>query len=84
MFPRQVARTVVVRDCPVHVIVAHQRLARELKVAPQGAAVDQVGVPGAQLDANYFPGPHGVYAGEVNLKRFNGAVRAFVKAGPNP
>jgi hypothetical protein len=40
--------------------------------------LDQVGVPGAQLDANYFPGPHGVYAGETNLKRFDAAIRAFV------
>ncbi|MGZ6037580.1 MAG: S10 family peptidase [Phenylobacterium sp.] len=43
--------------------------------------LDQVGVPPAQLTANYFPGPHGVYAGEANLKRFNEAVRAFVLAG---
>lgn len=43
--------------------------------------LDQVGVPGPQLDANYFPGPHGVYAGEVNLKRFDAAVRAFVTKG---
>jgi carboxypeptidase C (cathepsin A) len=40
--------------------------------------LDQVGVPTAQLTANYFPGPHGVYAGEANLKRFDEAVRAFV------
>ncbi|MBS0332137.1 MAG: hypothetical protein JSS35_05175, partial [Proteobacteria bacterium] len=40
--------------------------------------LDQVGVPAAQLDANYFPGPHGVYAGEANLKRFDAAIRAFV------
>ena len=46
--------------------------------------LDQVGVPTAQLTANYFPGPHGVYAGEANLKRFNAAVRAFVLAGPTP
>ena len=39
--------------------------------------LDQVGVPPAQLTANYFPGPHGVYAGEANLKRFNEAVRVF-------
>jgi carboxypeptidase C (cathepsin A) len=45
--------------------------------------LDQVGVPPAQLTANYFPGPHGVYAGEANLKRFNEAVRAFVtKSAP--
>jgi carboxypeptidase C (cathepsin A) len=43
--------------------------------------LDQVGVPPAQLTANYFPGPHGVYTGEANLKRFNEAVRAFVLAG---
>ena len=43
--------------------------------------LDQVGVPPAQLTANYFPGPHGVYAGEANLKRFDEAVRAFVLAG---
>jgi len=43
--------------------------------------LDQAGVPGAQLDANYFPGPHGVYAGEANLKRFDEAVRRFVTAG---
>ena len=42
--------------------------------------LDQVGVPPGQLTANYFPGPHGVYAGEANLKRFNAAVRAFVTA----
>lgn len=46
--------------------------------------LDQVGVPAAQLTANYFPGPHGVYAGEANLKRFNSAVRAFVLAGATP
>ena len=40
--------------------------------------LDQAGVPGGQLDANYFPGPHGVYAGAANLKRFDDAVRAFV------
>jgi carboxypeptidase C (cathepsin A) len=40
--------------------------------------LDQVGVPSGQLDANYFPGPHGVYAGDANLKRFEAAVRAFV------
>jgi carboxypeptidase C (cathepsin A) len=44
--------------------------------------LDQVGVPPAQLTANYFPGPHGVYAGEANLKRFNEAVRAFVLKAP--
>jgi carboxypeptidase C (cathepsin A) len=43
--------------------------------------LDQAGVPAAQLDANYFPGPHGVYAGEANLKRFDEAVRRFVTAG---
>jgi carboxypeptidase C (cathepsin A) len=43
--------------------------------------LDQVGVPAAQLTANYFPGPHGVYAGEANLKRFDEAVRAFVLVG---
>lgn len=43
--------------------------------------LDQAGVPSAQLDANYFPGPHGVYAGAANLKRFNDAVRAFVLKG---
>ena len=42
--------------------------------------LDQIGVPPAQLDANFFPGPHGVYAGEANLKRFDDAVRAFVTA----
>ncbi len=46
--------------------------------------LDQVGVPPSQLTANYFPGPHGVYAGEANLKRFNEAVRAFVLAGAKP
>jgi carboxypeptidase C (cathepsin A) len=45
--------------------------------------LDQVGVPPAQLTANYFPGPHGVYTGEANLKRFNEAVRAFILAGPH-
>ncbi len=44
--------------------------------------LDQVGVPGGQLDANYFPGPHGVYGGAANLKRFDEAVRAFVLKGP--
>jgi carboxypeptidase C (cathepsin A) len=43
--------------------------------------LDQLGVPPGQLTANYFPGPHGVYAGEVNLKRFDDAVRAFVTSG---
>jgi carboxypeptidase C (cathepsin A) len=43
--------------------------------------LDQAGVPGAQLDANYFPGPHGVYGGAANLKRFDEAVRAFVLKG---
>ena len=43
--------------------------------------LDQAGVPAAQLDANYFPGPHGVYAGAANLKRFDDAVRAFILAG---
>ncbi len=43
--------------------------------------LDQAGVPGAQLDANFFPGPHGVYAGAANLKRFDDAVRAFVLKG---
>jgi carboxypeptidase C (cathepsin A) len=43
--------------------------------------LDQAGVPGGQLDANYFPGPHGVYAGAANLKRFDDAVRAFVTKG---
>jgi carboxypeptidase C (cathepsin A) len=43
--------------------------------------LDQVGVPPGQLTANYFPGPHGVYAGEANLKRFDEAVRAFVLNG---
>jgi carboxypeptidase C (cathepsin A) len=43
--------------------------------------LDQADVPAAQLDANYFPGPHGVYAGEANLKRFDEAVRRFVTAG---
>jgi carboxypeptidase C (cathepsin A) len=43
--------------------------------------LDQAGVPAAQLDANYFPGPHGVYTGEANLKRFDEAVRRFVTAG---
>jgi carboxypeptidase C (cathepsin A) len=46
--------------------------------------LDQVGVPPAQLDANYFPGPHGVYAGEANLKRFDEAVRTFVLGGGKP
>jgi carboxypeptidase C (cathepsin A) len=40
--------------------------------------LDQVGVPPAQLTAASFAGPHGVYEGEANLKRFNDAVRAFV------
>ena len=45
--------------------------------------LDQAGIPAGQLDANYFPGPHGVYAGAANLKRFDDAVRAFVlKGGP--
>lgn len=43
--------------------------------------LDQIGVPPAQLTADFFPGPHGVYAGEENLKRFDDAVRAFVAAG---
>jgi carboxypeptidase C (cathepsin A) len=43
--------------------------------------LDQAGVPAGQLDANYFPGPHGVYAGAANLKRFDEAVRAFVLKG---
>jgi carboxypeptidase C (cathepsin A) len=42
--------------------------------------LDQIGVPPGQVAANYFPGPHGVYAGEENLKRFDEAVRAFVTA----
>ena len=45
---------------------------------------DQAGVPAAQFTANYFPGPHGVYAGEANLKRFDAAVRAFVLKQPAP
>jgi len=45
---------------------------------------DQAGVPAAQFTANYFPGPHGVYAGEANLKRFDAAVRAFVLHLPAP
>jgi len=45
---------------------------------------DQAGVPPAQFTANYFPGPHGVYAGEANLKRFDAAVRAFVLKTPAP
>lgn len=40
--------------------------------------LDQAGVPAGQLTAAYFAGPHGVYDGEANLARFNGAVRAFV------
>jgi len=40
-----------------------------------------LGLEDKQLDANYFPGPHGVYAGEANLKRFDEAVRRFVTAG---
>ena len=43
--------------------------------------LDQLGVPPGQLTANEFPGPHGVYAGEANLKRFDEAVRAFVTTG---
>lgn len=43
--------------------------------------LDQAGVPAAQLDANYFPGPHGVYSGDANLKRFDEAVRHFVLGG---
>lgn len=43
--------------------------------------LDQVGVPPAQLTANYFPGPHGVYTGAANLKRFNEAVRTFLLKG---
>jgi carboxypeptidase C (cathepsin A) len=45
-------------------------------------ALDQAGVPAGQLTAVYFPGPHGVYAGDVNLARFAAAVRAFVSARP--
>lgn len=41
--------------------------------------LDQAGVPGAQLTAKYFPGPHGVYEGETNLARFSEAVRTFIK-----
>jgi carboxypeptidase C (cathepsin A) len=44
--------------------------------------LDQEGIPGGQLTANYFPGPHGVYEGEANLKRFDEAVRAFVSKPP--
>jgi carboxypeptidase C (cathepsin A) len=43
--------------------------------------LDQAGVPAGQLTANYFPGPHGVYGGEANLKRFDEAVRTFVTTG---
>jgi len=46
--------------------------------------LDQAGVPAAQLSANYFAGPHGVYGGEANLKRFDAAVRDFVLAKPAP
>lgn len=40
--------------------------------------LDQAGVPAGQLTAAYFAGPHGVYDGDENLARFNGAVRDFV------
>jgi len=43
--------------------------------------LDQAGVPGAQLTAAYFAGPHGVYDHPENLARFAEAVRAFVTAG---
>jgi len=40
--------------------------------------LDQAGVPGAQLTAAYFAGPHGVYDHPENLAAFDAAVRAFV------
>jgi len=40
--------------------------------------LDQAGVPGGQLTAAYFAGPHGVYDHPENLARFDAAVRAFV------
>ena len=40
--------------------------------------LDQAGVPGEQLTAAYFAGPHGVYDHPENLARFDEAVRAFV------
>ncbi|MDQ1155521.1 hypothetical protein [Brevundimonas sp. SORGH_AS_0993] len=45
--------------------------------------LDQIGVPADQLTAVYFAGPHGVYDGEDNLRRFDEAVRAFTTA-PSP
>lgn len=43
--------------------------------------LDQAGVPGGQLTAAYFAGPHGVYDHPENLARFDAAVRAFVTPG---
>ena len=42
--------------------------------------LDQVGVPPAQLTAAFFAGPHGVYEGDDNRRRFDTAVRDFVTA----
>ena len=42
--------------------------------------LDQDGVPAKQLTAEYFPGPHGVYAVPNNLARFTAAIRRFVTA----
>ncbi|MBU1378500.1 MAG: peptidase S10 [Alphaproteobacteria bacterium] len=42
--------------------------------------LDQAGVPGGQLTAAYFAGPHGVYDHPENLARFDAAVRDFVTA----
>lgn len=42
--------------------------------------LDQAGVPGGQLTAAYFAGPHGVYDHPENLARFAAAVRDFVTA----
>lgn len=41
--------------------------------------LDQAGVPGGQLTAAYFAGPHGVYDHPENLARFDAAVRDFVR-----
>lgn len=43
--------------------------------------LDQAGVPGGQLTAAYFAGPHGVYDHPENLATFAAAVRTFVTAG---
>jgi len=42
--------------------------------------LDQAGVPGGQLTAAYFAGPHGVYDHPENLAAFAAAVRDFVAA----